>query len=211
MCDRRYFDEDIQEECCPDQPVCENCWRYIIAELRKEKALELEAHIALLQERGVIPRFAKKVPRLPIVVPPKPDGSIYELTLTLPEGTDDPYLLRTTLQKVVNSRMYEVINWAACIELTAKGTPHLHAIIYSKKKYCDGSKLKGKPISYPHRFEFKRVRSEHDYLNYIKKEAGNPVILDYCAKKGIPQYWKCHIDVHTEEEEPTEEVAAGDA
>lgn len=110
--------------------------------------------------------------------------SIYELTLTIDK--DDPYLLRDVLKRVVNSDMYEVKNWKACIELTKAGMPHIHAVLWSDRKYCDGTKIKK---FYPYRYEFKRVRDVRGYLNYIKKESGNVSIQEYCNRKGIPQFW----------------------
>lgn len=118
--------------------------------------------------------------------PPKPekDGSVYELTLTSPD--DDVYYLRETLSKIVASKMFDVIRWQACIELTKTGLPHIHAILYSHKKYLDGTKIKK---MFRHRYELSRVRSEEKYLLYIKKEITNNIVIDYCAKKGIPQIW----------------------
>lgn len=193
MCDRQYYDDDIGQLCCPDQPICEECWCYLRTERRKETDMALEAHILQLQEQGTIPKFRKARPECPVVPAPQPlpPGvvSVYELTLTTPE--DDPYYLRESFQKIVSSAMYEVHSFEACIELTKEGLPHIHAVLYSKNKYCDASKLKTK---FKYRAELKRVRKIDNYLNYIKKEDGNPIIVDYCAKKGIPQFWT--NDIH---------------
>lgn len=111
-------------------------------------------------------------------------SSAYELTLTTPE--DDPYYLREALTNIVNSAMFDVHSYEACLELTEAGIPHIHAILYSKKKYLDATKIKTK---FKHRYELKRVRDLTKYINYIKKEDGSPIIQEYCLKKGIPQFW----------------------
>lgn len=191
MCDRQYYDEDINQLCCPDQPMCEICWCDIRAIRRQETDVEIQEYILSLQDQGVIPKFEpkpKKPERVkqvqdPIPVPPGTD-SVYELTLTSPD--DDVYYLRQSLQKIVESRMFEVIHFKACIELTQAGLPHIHAILYSKKKFLDATKLKTK---FKHRAELSKVRMHSNYLNYIKKEDGNITIQEYCQKKGVPQFW----------------------
>lgn len=118
--------------------------------------------------------------------PPIPaHESVYELTLTSTE--DDPYYLRMTLERIEKSAMFEIVHYEACIELTKAGLPHLHAILYSKRKTLDASKLKK---MFKYRAELKKVRNEIAFINYIKKEDGNPIVYDYCSKKGIPQIWK---------------------
>lgn len=134
------------------------------------------------------PRVKKEVVA-PTGNPYPPHDSAYELTLTTTE--DNPYLLRETVNKIMASAMFEIISYSACIELTQAGLPHVHAILYSKKKYLDASKIKAPkgPIKFPYRYELKRVRNINNYLNYIQKENGNKLIEDYCARKGIPQFW----------------------
>lgn len=108
----------------------------------------------------------------------------YELTLTTPE--DDPYYLRTALSKIVSSNMFDVTYYKASMELTKDGKPHIHAILFTKRKYLDSSKVKK---LFKYRYELKRVRDLPAYLNYIKKEFSNVSIIDYCAVKGIEQFW----------------------
>lgn len=191
MCDRQYYDEDINQLCCPDQPICETCWRDSRAQRRQETDVALKEYVLHLQAQGVIPKFDKvkqvkaarpEVPE-PIPLPPGTE-SVYELTLTSPD--DDVYYLRQSLQKIVESRMFEVISFKACVELTQAGLPHIHAILYSKKKFLDATKIKTK---FKHRAELAKVRNLNNYLIYIHKEDGNPIIQDYCQKKGIPQFW----------------------
>jgi len=110
--------------------------------------------------------------------------SIYELTLTT--NVDDPYELRTALAKIVKSKMNGIVFWKACFELTKAGMPHIHAILYSSKKYLDATKIKQ---FFTKRYELKRVRSEQAFLTYIIKEKNNNVVINYCLQKGIPQIW----------------------
>lgn len=110
--------------------------------------------------------------------------SVYELTLTTTK--DDPYELRQFVKKISESSIYDVIDMPYCIELTTNGLPHVHAVLYSKKKYCDASKIK--VLGFPYRYELKRVKNLDKYLIYIKKEKDNPTIIDYCTRKGIPQF-----------------------
>lgn len=114
-------------------------------------------------------------------------ASVYELTMT--STKDDPYELRQFFSKIVQSKMFDVKHWEAVFELQKNGNPHIHACIWSSKKYCDGSKIKGKGINFPYRYEFKRVRDVDKYLLYMKKDLANNITIDYCAKKGIEHYW----------------------
>jgi len=111
-------------------------------------------------------------------------NSVYELTLTTTK--DDPYELRQWVSKVSQSDIYDVVDMPYCIELTDKGMPHIHAVMYSNKKYCDASKIK--VLGFPYRYELKRVKNLDKYLIYIKKEKDNPTIIDYCTRKGILQF-----------------------
>lgn len=144
---------------------------------------------AQLEREGVIPSFPRKPLDVeeclatPLATPP-PHESVYELTMTTPN--DDPYQLRQAFQAICDSAMVDCAMAYACIELTKAGLPHIHAIVYSRKKYLDAGKLKR---FHPHRYELKRVRQLDNYINYIQKEFGNPSIEDYCLKKGVPQFW----------------------
>lgn len=113
-------------------------------------------------------------------------ASAYEVTLT--STKDDPKELRDYLKKIVESKMYSVKAWEACIELQENGNPHIHAVIYSDKKYCDGTKVKSR-IKFPYRYKFARVRSIENYLKYIHKENDNLVIQEYCERHAIPQFF----------------------
>lgn len=117
--------------------------------------------------------------------------SVYELTLTTTK--DDPYELREFLRKVCRSKMYNVVHWKACFELTGAGLPHIHAILYSSNEYCDGTKIKA--LKFPYRYEFQCVRNLAAYNNYIIKEENNIDVSIYCQAKGIKQIF----DAGTEE------------
>lgn len=125
------------------------------------------------------PKVAQPVAQLP------PGAlSAYEITLTTTK--DDPYELRQWIQKIGKSAMFEIIDMPYAIELTEKGLPHIHAIAYSTKKTIDGSKIK--KLKFPYRYECKRVKTLQAYQNYILKEKDNPIIIDYCNRKGIEQF-----------------------
>lgn len=111
--------------------------------------------------------------------------SVYELTLTTTK--DDPYELRTFLHKVCKSKMFNIVHWKACFELTKNGLPHIHAILYSANKYCDATKIKA--LKFPYRYEFQKVRDEDAYNKYIIKEKYNVEVSMYCEQKGIQQIW----------------------
>lgn len=122
------------------------------------------------------------------VVKPKEElinyQSIYEVTLTTTK--DDPYELRQWIQKLAGSAMFDVVDMPYCFELTEAGMPHVHAILYSKKKWIDSTKIKA--LKFPYRYECKRVKNLAAYKNYIIKEKDNPIIIDYCNRKGIEQF-----------------------
>lgn len=108
----------------------------------------------------------------------------YELTLTT--NTDEPQELIDILHTVIEKKMFGIVKWGACFELTKSGLPHIHAILWTDNKYMDITKMKR---YIPYRFELKKVRDIRAYLLYIKKEINNPIIIDYCERKGIPQFF----------------------
>lgn len=125
--------------------------------------------------------------------------SMYELTLTT--NVDDPYHLRTALQKIVKSKMNGVVHWEAAMELTKAGMPHIHAVLYSSKKYLDATKIKK---IFDKRFSLSKVRDEQAWLKYIIKMKNDNVTHLYCEKKGIPQLWRSN----EQEEPPAQDVDA---
>lgn len=150
--------------------------------------------------------------RAPGVLPPKaemPPGAVSAYELTLTTVGDHPNELRDYLAKVIKSTVFDVVDWEACIELTEAGLPHIHAILYSRKKYVDASKIKAPkgPIKFPWRYELARVKNLDNYLNYIHKENGNPVIKAYCEKHNIPQFWdgKPKVTEEPKEQKPQDQ------
>lgn len=127
------------------------------------------------------------IPELPGVPDVPPHASVYELTLTTDE--DNVQYLIESYNKVKASKMFGVVHSYACVELTQQGLPHIHAVLFSDKKYLDASKIKGKPVNFTKRYELKRVRNIGNYLNYIRKEDGNVNIQEYCLKNQVPQFW----------------------
>lgn len=184
MCDSRVFERDLGGFYCPQQPECDECFRYerrLAVEGLKDIASECYRQSIYYKE----PKVPRDIRTLENPISPPGTKSVYELTLTSP--VDDPYSLRQYLSKVVKSRMFDVILCVSCIELTEAGMPHIHALLYTSRPYLDASKIKTS-IKFPHRFELKIVRSCIDYINYLFKEKNNPLIIEYCNRKGVSQF-----------------------
>lgn len=114
----------------------------------------------------------------------RPYEGLYELTLTT--NKDDPHELKELFGRITRSAMFAVKGYIACIELTKAGLPHIHALLFSSKKYIDASKIKS---MYPYRYECKRVRLPGRYYEYINKDVESAATIDYCKAKGIVQVW----------------------
>ena len=112
--------------------------------------------------------------------------SVYELTLTTPD--DDPLPLRRFLDRVVSSKMFGVLAFTACFELTKNGMPHIHAMLWSSKNLLNSNHIRVK-MGYPHRFTLSKVRMETNYWDYIHKDCDNPETQAYCAKHDLEQIW----------------------
>lgn len=174
-------------QCMIGGNVCDDCW----AGKRRWADYIFTWQLVADGIIKIVPDNYKKKEKeeapLPDVVVDKFQGyeSLYELTLTTTK--DDPYELREWLTKIANSNMYMTIGYIYCIELTKAGLPHIHALLFSSNKYCDGTKIK-KSLKYPYRYEMKRVKLPGNYYTYINKESENQLVIDYCLKKGIPQF-----------------------
>lgn len=200
------MDESIREQynllgyTCEDYPACwfagkktlrehcESCrQQFLDCYYEKRDYFEYwEKRVLALRPLCLPKAVIPQVPVRPVNVPAVPvHASVYEFTLTTTK--DDPYELRQFLTKFTQSAMYAVVAWKACLELTNAGLPHIHAIIYSRNKYCDATKVK--KLGFPYRYELKRVRDLVAYNNYLLKEKDNPAIIAYCENKGIPQFW----------------------
>lgn len=179
--------ESVCEFCFIDEKGLPDCSSYWCDNYNFAITPALDALMYRIAKRYIPAEKAERVPELPappVILPVPPHESVYELTLTT--NVDDVYALKEAFQKISNSNMFEVAMSYACVELTKEGLPHIHAVLYSNKKYLDATKVKQ---FWKLRYELKRVRKIDNYLNYIKKEDGNPIIVDYCARKGIDQFW----------------------
>lgn len=167
-----YVDHTYKACMADSRPMCSGCC-----------ALQSDAHDSaiLAETRALIPKVKNKVVEQVVDYPAC--NSMYEVTLTT--TVDDPKALQTALERICASQMYAVKHVVACIELTEAKMPHIHALIYSDKKYCDGTKVK---LWYPYRYEFKKVRSHDAYHAYIMKEKGNEAVINYCARRGVSQF-----------------------
>lgn len=133
---------------------------------------------------------------LPVVDPPciggelHPDipihSSVYHLTLT--SNVDDPYEIRNTFHKFIKSAQVEAVYWIAALELTKAGLPHIHVVIYSARKYVDVKKI-SQAKYFRGRFQLNTVRNLDNYLLYINKNFRSLITEEYCARKGVPQFW----------------------
>lgn len=112
-----------------------------------------------------------------------PNKSVYEITLTTTK--DDPKELIGYMDKIIKSKMFGVEYYEYVIELTEKGLPHIHAVIYSNRDKIDQSQIKAKGIKFPYRYECVKVRNLPKYLIYIHKEKHNNIVLQYCEKHNI--------------------------
>lgn len=113
--------------------------------------------------------------------------SVYELTLTTTKN--DPQELLVYLTKITASRMFSVLGYKACFELTKAGLPHIHVMLWSGKDYLNVAHIREK-IKFPYRFELKRVRLQQNFYNYIHKELGNKEVEAYCNNHNISQIWE---------------------
>lgn len=135
-------------------------------------------------EEFVLPKRKKPIA---LIQAPCLSKSSYEVTLTTTK--DDPHELKLFMDKIINSRMFEIEYYEYVFELTEAGMPHIHAILYSKRDKIDGSQIKAKGIKFPYRYECKKVRNLNNYLIYIHKEKNNNIVLQYCLAKGINRHY----------------------
>lgn len=70
-----------------------------------------------------------------------PSARWYLITLTQPDTIHTPEHVLKNARKVVMSKQIDPITWSYCLELTQSGTPHTHAIVYTKK-YFDYDKIR---------------------------------------------------------------------
>lgn len=104
--------------------------------------------------------------------------STYELTLTTPD--DDPKPLWEYIDRVCKLKSFGVVHIVAALELTKAAKPHIHALLYTNKRFLDAKKVK-----YPHRFELKKVQSLDRYYEYIMKDVKDPRTIEYCNLRQV--------------------------
>lgn len=183
-----YEDENFEDEVECRCGKCRECELWYAISHEKEDYSLLDQWVSKweLRKKPKVNRVAGVIPNHQL-----PPGclSTYELTLTTTQ--DNPQEIREYLEKVVRSAIFGVLKWEACYELQENGMPHIHALLYSSKKHLDGTKIKSPkgPVKYPYIFNLKKVRNMDNYLNYIHKENGNPIIEKYCNEKGILQFF----------------------
>lgn len=177
-----HWDEEREMPTCMiGGNMCDNCY-----------TAKRKAHAEKFEELVLDVLFKHKVKVKPeiVVFPENRDvvgvQSVYELTLTTTK--DDPYELRQYLQKICESKMFDVKAFKACFELQENGHPHIHAMLWSGKKVLNSNHIKSR-IKYPYRFSLKFVRRQENFYNYILKEKECPNIIEYCLRKGIQQLW----------------------
>lgn len=138
-------------------------------------------------ERRALLDYVPKPPKEVIIVNDSynydPGVSYYELTLTQPDGDERPHALLAMCDKIVTSKIFGVVDYLYCLELTEKGVPHVHMFISTSKKYLDATKVK-----WPYRFSLSRVRSVPDLIKYILKDV-DPRIGAYCILHSVSQFY----------------------
>lgn len=108
--------------------------------------------------------------------------SAWELTITT--DIDEPHIILAEFNKFVSIKMFDIVRYYGQFELTQIGLPHIHAVIFSKKKTLDVTKVKR---YFKKRISFSRVRDLQKWLEYIKKSSEDILIKDYCVDHNIDQ------------------------
>lgn len=139
----------------------------------------------LMWEQKLLEDMGRVKPRLPRVEPVNIPNyeSCYELTIT--SLSEDPKDLLQSFDTIVNSKMVSCIGYDRCIELTHNGYPHIHAAIYSSKKYLDAKKICALSKT---RTSLSRVRNLDNFFNYINKDRDNQSTISYCLKHSVEQF-----------------------
>lgn len=178
-------------ECVIGGNLCDECWK---AQRGLFEARMSMMMLESMRKYGFSIRTPKKEPEQPAVDIVEFEEikdiagvlSVYELTLTTTK--DDPYEIRQYFNKIIQSKMFGVLAYKACIELQQNGMPHLHAVLWSSKKVLNSNHVKSK-IKFPYIFTLKFVRRQENFYKYILKNKNDASIIDYCQRKGIPQIW----------------------
>lgn len=102
---------------------------------------------------------------------------IYFLTLTLDSehGFED---LMNGFKKIVNSDMFGVQKYIRCIELTKKGTPHIHAMLHVKYYMEKAKVLKLYKSGFVHLEKVKSIIKVNQYINKCKEDPDTNLYLE---------------------------------
>lgn len=109
--------------------------------------------------------------------------SQFEVTLTTIDT--DPYKIIENMQKIAKSKMFEITEWKACLELTVNERPHIHMWI-STPTVIQPSRIRK---IHKERFTCSRVRNPRAYLEYLEKEKNNDKVINYCLEKKCEQFY----------------------
>lgn len=121
-----------------------------------------------------------------------PDGSIYELTLTVP-SVDDLKELIDGFYKIITSKMYEIHYYEGCIELTKAGVPHIHAMLVCGNKTPKASTIKK---LYKYRFTCQKARMPDAFREYVWKGWGDFLIKNFCEDYNIRQFFRTNRHIY---------------
>lgn len=120
-------------------------------------------------------------------------GRWYMITFTQPDTIKDPHDILKRSQKVVRSKQVSALQWCYSLELTEKGTPHTHILVYTTK-YFDFKKIGNFNAGY--RYDIKQEK--FNVRNYVVKQASKPT-AEWLESYGLDRFfWKsdnCVVDL----------------
>lgn len=111
-----------------------------------------------------------------------PSARWYLITCTQPDTIKHPDYVLKNMRKIIASKQIDPISWSYCLEHTEKGTPHTHAIVYTKK-YFDYGKIK----------KFNRSPEGAQWMCDVQPEKWN--VTNYTRKhetKPSPEWLQAH-------------------
>jgi len=113
----------------------------------------------------------------------------YFITYTQPETDKTPKRILKSAQRCVKSKAIAATQWAYSLELTEKGTPHVH-IRLNTSKYPDYKKGIG-AFNDGYRFEVQMERDDRGGANsYIVKDDTKPT-PEWLEKHGLSTWFWC--------------------
>lgn len=115
------------------------------------------------------------------------------ITFTQPETIKDPHDLLKRTQKVIRSKQVSALQWCYSLELTEKGTPHTHILLFTEK-YFDYKKVGNFNAGY--RYDVKEEK--FSFRKYVVKQESKPSI-EWLEAHGLDRFfWKsdnCVVDL----------------